>query len=136
MSLLLALDSAIQETEEFKRNASAGIAETLGNISLAPAEQPKASIAAMNPVSSAAVITSSSSTTTEKGHAERDASKERIKCDASDLAAIEILGVPKSQSKIVEKLPPLPTQNPDPAVTSAMIKLSTMLAAPEANPVR
>jgi hypothetical protein len=128
MSLLLALDSAIQETEEFKRNEASGTKDAT--------EKSKIPKSAKEAASFTDLTNSQPSTAAKRAQTGRDPSKGQTEHDSNDTSGIEILGVPHSQLKSNETLPPLPAQSSDPAVTSAMIKLSSMLAASDANPVR
>lgn len=128
MSLLLALDSAIQETEEFKRNEASGTKDAT--------EKSKIPKSAKEAASFTDLTNSQPSTAAKRAQTGRDPSKGQTEHDSNDTSGIEILGVPHSQLKSNETLPPLPAQSSDPAVTSAMIKLSSMLAASDANPIR
>jgi hypothetical protein len=114
MSLLDALDHAIQETEEYKRST---------DDSSEASHAPRTVTSAVNP-SSKSTNTTNSTQKPFQG-ADKIISEKKAKNvdnDSADPNAIKIG---------VEKLPPLPAKGTDPAVSTAMIKLTSMLAAPD-----
>jgi hypothetical protein len=123
MSLFDALDSAIQETEEYKRNTDAS------EIFNAPGTGSKTTT---NPNSKTTNPTSSTHKPVHgpdkilgglKGQNEQN--------DSADSNAIKIGVSNNVQPSILEKLPPLPAKSTDPVVSTAMLKLTSMLAAPD-----
>ena len=123
MSLFDALDSAIQETEEFKRNKDESFETSRTQTTT---EQTKPNSKTTNPA------ISTNKPMIGPGNELMENRGKNIKNDLADPNAIKI-GVSNvfQSSSTSEKLPPLPAKGTDPVVSTAMLKLNSMLAAPD-----
>ena len=127
MALFAALDDAIKETEDLKRSTAFELDEkktksALENLS-GPVNDPDYSFADVT----------NDSTKAPSFQERKDQELSRIQGQRKYSDAIEVLGLENNPN--VEKLPPLP-QKTDTSVSTAMLKLTSMLAAPDAKPPR